>query len=316
MPLHQLTNTIMMVRPVDFVFNEQTAQDNEFQNNLTDQPATALALAEFEAAVKALQDHGVEVLVVEKDSSLPAMPDAVFPNNWFGTDGNGTVHIFPMKTENRRAETSQLAQALGLLKQAGFKVTSKVDWTEKLHGKILEGTGSLILDRVNKVVYAALSERTQPDAAQAFAHELGYELVLFHTQSSKGFPYYHTNVVMSIGEKLAVVCLECIPDAAERTLVKTKLARHHSLMEISIEQLEKGFCGNLLQVQDGAGHALTVLSSTAWQHLSEAQKAMLKTFGPVAPIAIPTIEYVGGGSIRCMMAEIFCPRAESAGSQV
>lgn len=299
-----------MVRPVDFVFNEQTAQDNEFQNELTDQNPTELALKEFDQAVKSFQSVGVEVLIVEKDSELAAMPDAVFPNNWFGTDSEGNVHIFPMKTLNRRAETEQLDQVLGLLEDAGFEVNAELDWTDKLgENAILEGTGSLILDRVNHVVYAAISERTQPEAVKKFAAEMGYEPVLFHTQSSKGFPYYHTNVVMSIGTNLAVVCLDCIPDEKERALVQSKLSTFHTVVEISIEQLEQGFCGNLLQVKESNGNAITVLSSTAYQYLSEAQKAELKTFGNLLPISIPTIEHVGGGSIRCMMAEIFCPKS-------
>jgi hypothetical protein len=190
-------------------------------------------------------------------------------------------------------------------------VKEEIDWTEQLSGNILEGTGSLILDRVNKVVFAAISERTQPQAAKQFAAAIGFELVLFHTRSSKGFPYYHTNVVMSIGEKLAVVCLECIPSQEERDTVKSKLSANHVVMEISISQLENGFCGNLLQVRDGNGQALTVLSTTAYHHFTEPQKAQLKTFGPIAPISIPTIETVGGGSIRCMMAEIFCPKIGS-----
>ncbi len=267
-----------MVRPVDFVFNEQTALDNEFQNKLTNQNPTELALQEFERAVESLQSVGVEVLIVEKDTELADMPDAVFPNNWFGTDGEGNVHVFPMKTGNRRAETEQLDQVLGLLENAGFEVNAEMDWTQKLgENAILEGTGSLILDRVNQVVYAAISERTQSEAVKKFAAEMGYEPILFHTQSSKGFPYYHTNVVMSIGTNLAVVCLECIPDEQEKALVQSKLSAFHTVIEISIEQLEKGFCGNLLQVKESNGNAITVLSSTAYQYLSEAQKSELKT---------------------------------------
>jgi hypothetical protein len=307
---NQLTNTILMVRPVDFVFNDQTAQDNEFQNPLSGQDATALALNEFEYALNILESVGVKVLVLEKDSDLPPMPDAVFPNNWFGTDEMGNVHIFPMKTPNRRVETEQLDQALGMLESAGFDVKGEVNWTEVLdNDAVLEGTGSLILDRAHRLVYAAISDRTQPDAARRFASEMDYELILFHTQSSKGSPYYHTNVVMAIGEKMAVVCLDCIPDATEKALVKTRLSAHHTLIEISIEQLEKGFCGNLLQVLDAENHVVTVMSETAFSHFTEKQMSVFQSFGKVLSIAIPTIEFVGGGSIRCMMAEIFCPKS-------
>lgn len=309
--LHQLTNTILMVRPTDFVFNEQTAVDNEFQHKLAGENATEKALAEFDHAVEALKQSGVEVLVVEKDPNLPAMPDAVFPNNWFGTDSEGTVHIFPMKTENRRAETLQIDQVLGLLDKAGFEVDREMNWEEALgKGVVLEGTGSLILDRVNRVVYAAISERTQKEAVLKFAEAMRMEPVLFHTQSSVGKEYYHTNVVMSIGEKLAVVCFECVPDKAERTMLKEKLSRFHTVMEISREQLEKAFCGNMLQVRGGNGQPVMVMSSTAFEGLTSAQATEMEKFGKLLPIHIPTIEYVGGGSIRCMMAEIFCPRED------
>ncbi|HOY96838.1 MAG TPA: arginine deiminase-related protein [Catalimonadaceae bacterium] len=306
--LRQISNIILMVRPVDFAFNEQTAADNEFQNVLTDRNVGAEALAEFDGAVALLRAEGVQVLIVEKDPASSSMPDAVFPNNWFGTDELGNVHVFPMKTENRRAETSQLTQALSLLKNQGLEVSQIQDWTKNLgDGAVMEGTGSLILDRVNKIVYAALSERTQKEPTLQFARETGYDAVLFHTQSSKGAPYYHTNVVMSIGEKMALVCLDCIPDPMEREWVRTSLDETHHVLAISREQLEKGFCGNLLQVQDGNGNPVTVLSSTAYSMLTESQKKELETFGKLLPVPIPTIEAVGGGSIRCMMAEIFCP---------
>lgn len=306
--LRQISNIILMVRPVDFAFNEQTAVDNEFQNVITDRNVGAEAVAEFEGAVALLRAEGVQVLIVEKDPASSSMPDAVFPNNWFGTDELGNVHVFPMKTENRRAETSQLTQALSLLKNQGLEVNQIQDWTQKLgDGAVMEGTGSLILDRVNKIVYAALSERTQKEPTLQFARETGYDAVLFHTESSKGAPYYHTNVVMSIGEKMALVCLDCIPDPMEREWVRSSLDETHHVVAISREQLEKGFCGNLLQVQDGKGNPVTVLSSTAYSMLTESQKKELATFGKLLPVPIPTIEAVGGGSIRCMMAEIFCP---------
>ena len=307
---HQISNTILMVRPVDFSFNEETAKDNEFQHNPLEDNANQKANEEFENAVKLLTKEGVNVLVVEKEPEYAPMPDAVFPNNWFATDEEGNVHIFPMKTENRRAEIKQLKQAVSLLQNAGFKVNEEIIWKDSLdQNAVLEGTGSLILDRVNKVVYAAISERTQKKAVERFAERLGYEPILFQTRSSKGFPYYHTNVVMSIGEKMAVVCLDCIPNNIEKTMVQFSLERTHEVITISKEQLETGFCGNLLQVKDKNGKPLTVLSQTAFENLSDAQKERMKSYGKLMPIDIPTIEFVGGGSIRCMMAEIFLPQA-------
>lgn len=307
---HQISNTILMVRPVDFSFNEETAKDNEFQHNPLEDNANQKANEEFENAVKLLTKEGVNVLVVEKEPEYAPMPDAVFPNNWFATDEEGNVHIFPMKTENRRAEIKQLKQAVSLLQNAGFKVNEEIIWKDSLdQNAVLEGTGSLILDRVNKVVYAAVSERTQKKAVEKFAERLGYEPILFQTRSSKGFPYYHTNVVMSIGEKMAVVCLDCIPNNIEKTMVQFSLERTHEVITISKEQLETGFCGNLLQVKDKNGKPITVLSQTAFKSLTDAQKERMKSYGKLMPIDIPTIEFVGGGSIRCMMAEIFLPQA-------
>jgi len=307
---HQISNTILMVRPVDFSFNEETAKDNEFQHNPLEDNANQKANEEFENAVKLLTKEGVNVLVVEKEPEYAPMPDAIFPNNWFATDEEGNVHIFPMKTENRRAEIKQLKQAVSLLQNAGFKVNEEIIWKDSLdQNAVLEGTGSLILDRVNKVVYAAVSERTQKKAVEKFAERLGYEPILFQTRSSKGFPYYHTNVVMSIGEKMAVVCLDCIPNNIEKTMVQFSLERTHEVITISKEQLETGFCGNLLQVKDKNGKPITVLSQTAFKSLTDAQKERMKSYGKLMPIDIPTIEFVGGGSIRCMMAEIFLPQA-------
>jgi len=306
----QISNTILMVRPVDFSYNEETAKDNEFQHNPADELVNQKANEEFENAVTLLRNEGVQVLVLEKEPDYAPMPDAVFPNNWFATDADGNVHIFPMKTENRRAETKQLNQAITLVQDAGFQVNEKIFWEEEFgQGSVLEGTGSLILDRVNKVLFAAISERTQKKPVEKFAEVIGYESILFQTRSSKGFPYYHTNVVVSIGEKMAVVCLDCIPNNIEKTMAQFSLARTHTLITISKEQLENGFCGNLLQVKDKEGKPITVLSQTAFNNLTDQQIEKMQEFGKFLPIDIPTIELVGGGSIRCMMAEIFLPTA-------
>ena len=305
----QSTKTILMVRPTDFEFNAQTAADNEFQNMLPGRNVRQEALNEFENAVSLLRAEGVQVLILEKDPSLPEMPDAIFPNNWFGMDENGAIHIFPMKTPNRQQEAEQITGVLKLLENEGFSFTEILDWRKLLgENQVLEGTGSLILDRVHKRMFAAISDRTQEDACRKFAAETDYLPVLFHTMSSRGFAYYHTNVVMSIGANIVVACLECIPDSVEREMVRNEIIKHHSLVEISIQQLEEGFCGNLLQVLGNNGETITVLSSTAFNSLSSEQKETLSKHGKLIPIPIPVIEAVGGGSIRCMMAEIFCPR--------
>jgi hypothetical protein len=214
-----------------------------------------------------------------------------------------------MKTPNRQAETEQLPAVLHLLGNADFYCQDIKNWRKELGaGMVLEGTGSIIFDRPHKRFFASVSERTMEDACRQFAAKAGYEAILFHTKSSAGFAYYHTNVVMSIGPELVVACLECIPDAAERRMVKEEILRYHKLIEISISQLEKGFCGNLLQVVGTNNKLLTVLSQTAFDAFSPIQKQELEKFGKLVPIPIPVIEQVGGGSIRCMMAEIFSPR--------
>lgn len=305
----QTSNTILMVRPADFEFNSETAADNEFQNRAEGISVCEKAMGEFRDAVATLRGEGLEILILEKDPELPAMPDAVFPNNWFATDSEGSIHLFPMKAANRQAEVLQLEGVLRLLEESGFRYSGIRDWREIL-GKdaVLEGTGSLILDRVNRRFFAAVSDRTQKEACLKFAAESGFLPILFHTKSSAGFAYYHTNVVMSIGPELVLACLDCIPDEAERDMVRREILRHHQLVEISVEQLEKGFCGNLLQVHNRNGQILTVLSATAFAALDQHQKEHLSRFGKLVPVPIPVIEKVGGGSIRCMMAEIFCPR--------
>lgn len=304
----QSANCILMVRPADFAFNEETARDNEFQQSLPGRDVRQEALAEFAGAANQLQQEGVRVLVLEKQPGLPPLPDAVFPNNWFATDPEGRVHVFPMKTPNRQAETAQLPAVLQLLKEARLRVSEVCDWRQILGPEaVLEGTGSLIFDHPGKRVYAAVSERTQKEAVLELAARRNLEPVLFHTESRNGKPYYHTNVVMSIGNGTAVVCLECIPDADQRREVAGKLSRNHLLVEITRQQLEEGFCGNLLQVAGTGGKILTVLSATAFEALTQGQREILSQGSTLLPIPIPTLEMVGGGSIRCMMAEIFCP---------
>jgi hypothetical protein len=305
----QASQSILMVHPADFEFNTETAADNEFQHNPQGISVREKALEEFSNAVEILRSEGVEVLVLEKDNQLPPMPDAVFPNNWFATDSDGKIHLFPMKTPNRQAEVRQVDGAIRLLENAGYRQNGITDWRNVLgEGAVLEGTGSLILDRANRRFFAAISERTQEAACRKFAEKSGMMPVLFHTRSSAGFAYYHTNVVMSIGPGIIVACLDCIQDDSEKATVRAEILRYHKLLEISISQLEKGFCGNLLQVLNRQGEVLTVLSKTAFDSLDEEQRKILSGFGKLIPISIPVIEQVGGGSIRCMMAEIFCPR--------
>lgn len=302
-----------MVAPQDFAFNEQTAADNEFQHrpDLQAGPLRERALEEFAASVQRLTDKGVDVLVHNGNlkSSTP-MPDAVFPNNWFATEADGTIVVFPMATPNRRAETGQLPEIEALLKSKGYRSHGMVRIGDADEDSLfLEGTGSMVLDRVNRIVYAARSVRTHALQVEAYARQLGYkEVILFNTLSSTGQEFYHTNVVMSIGEKFAIICSECIDDETERYHVLASLAKYRTVMEISLEQAERFFCANLLQVAGAGGQPYTVMSESAWQGFTKEQKRQLEGFAPVITLPIQTIEYIGGGSARCMMAEVFLPK--------
>ena len=304
----QLTDTILMVPPTDFAFNEETAANNEFQNRI-EAPAEALrrtVRAEFDAAVGLLRGAGVNVLVLEKPAGLPELPDAVFPNNWFATEADGSAYIFKMASRNRQAETLQWPALEGLLAQAGRQPLQLIRMDDAA-APVLEGTGSLILDRVGRVAYAALSERTDAASLAQWAQAAGYaEVVSFGTRSRNGKPFYHTNVMLAIAEGFAAVCLECIADPAERAHVRAKLAERHEVIELTARQTEESFCANILQVRGAAG-PVTVMSQTAYEGFTPAQRAAMEAYGPLLPLPIPTIERVGGGSARCMMAEVFLP---------
>jgi hypothetical protein len=312
-PSKQIAKAILMVRPDDFGFNEQTAVDNEFQHRpgLDQDTLKSRALSEFAQAVAKLEANGIEVLTfVRGGNRKDILPDAVFPNNWFATDGDGTITVFPMATPNRRAETGQLPEVEALLKSKGYQVFGMTRIGEAGEDRyFLEGTGSLVPDRVNRILYAARSVRTNALLVEMYARQRGYDkVVLFATQSSNGLEFYHTNVVMSIGEKFAVICLESIPDKAERDMVRDSLSQYREVIDISLEQAEKFFCANILQMANRAGEPVTVMSTSAWQGFTPTQQDALSAFGAVCALPIETIEYVGGGSARCMMAEIFLPK--------
>ena len=305
----QLTDTLLMVIPADFAFNEETAANNEFQNRpdgLLHDLRQAVR-AEFAGAVRVLRQAGVSVLVLPKQEGLPDMPDAVFPNNWFATEPDGTAFIFRMASANRQAETQQWPALELLLASEGRPAASLVRLDDPA-AAVLEGTGSLILDRVERVAYAALSERTEPAALEAWAQAAGYrEVASFSTKSRNGKPFYHTNVMLAIAEGFAAVCLECIPNPAERENVRARLAARHEVIELTAQQTEESFCANILQVK-GSNGPVTVMSQTAYDGFTPAQRAMMERYGRLLPVSIPTIEKVGGGSARCMMAEVFLPK--------
>jgi hypothetical protein len=300
-----------MVRPASFGFNPQTAASNAFQQlpvSPGESELAEFALSEFEAAAQALERAGVEVLVAA-DTRQPQKPDAVFPNNWVSFHRDGTVALYPMLAPNRRLERREdiLEQ---VVREGGFRVSRTVDLTHReSEGKFLEGTGSLVLDRAHRVAYASLSPRTDLDVLGEFAQLLDYELVTFEAHDDAAQPVYHTNVVMAIGTRFAVVCGEAIALPMHRDAVFNKLrAAGHEIVDISRRQMQE-FAGNLLELSP-AGGLLIALSTTAWRSLDTPQKRLLESCAEVLPLSIPTIERIGGGGVRCMLAEVHLPKRQ------
>jgi hypothetical protein len=315
-PIHsgqepQSARAVLMVRPARFGFNPQTAASNAYQQ-AADSPGEAetqgLVLMEFDGLAKALQQAGVEVLIAH-DTSQPAKPDAIFPNNWVSFHFDGTVALYPMLAPNRRAERREdiLEQ---VVREGRFRVSRTVDLTHReAEGKFLEGTGSLVLDRAHRVAYASLSPRTDLDVLGEFAQLLDYELVTFEAQDAAARPVYHTNVVMAIGTRFAVVCGEAIAQPLHRDAVFNKLrAAGHDIVDITQRQM-RGFAGNLLELAAASGQVIA-LSTTAWRSLGLAQRRIIESHADVVPVAIPTIERIGGGGVRCMLAELHLPKRQ------
>ncbi len=312
----RLADTVLMVRPVDFRYNDETGVDNEFQRppRMSTPELTARVLEEFEGMVRVLRGEGVDVLVLEKNRGLGIeTPDAVFPNNWFSTEHDGTLIFYPMLAENRRAE-KRVVDVEELLVRHGYRVRNLLNIGYYRRSQpALEGTGSMVIDHDNEIVYAAESLRCDREQFANFVQARRYrEGVLFRTAGSSGNPIYHTNVMMSIGDRFALVCADCIVDPLEREDVRARLRATHHVVEISMEQMERSFCGNILQVRDRRGQAVIVMSRTAHDGFTSEQREELARFGRLAPVDIPTIEEVGGGSARCMMAEVFLPRMVTA----
>ncbi|MBS0612877.1 MAG: amidinotransferase [Proteobacteria bacterium] len=303
----QTAAAVLMVRPARFGYNEQTAASNEFQRRIGEDDSTTQrqALAEFDALTATLRAAGVQVIVAE-DTPEPAKPDAVFPNNWVSFHADGTVVLYPMLAPNRRLECREeiIEQ---VRREGGFRIGRRVDLrAHECERRFLEGTGSLILDRPARQAYACLSPRTDLNVLGEFAQLLDYTLVTFDAAGPGAIPVYHTNVLMALGREFAVLCTEALPDAAQRAAVLSLLrASGRELLEISTRQMER-FAGNLLELR--GYEPLIALSASAWEALDEPQRALLARHGQVLPARIPTIERLGGGSVRCMLAEIHLPR--------
>lgn len=312
--VNQISDTILMIRPVAFHKNEETAVNNYFQEDTTKSDAYVQdhALQEFDQMVATLRKEGINVIVVE-DTIDPETPDSIFPNNWISFHANGDVVLYPMFAPNRREE--RRLDILDRLKPEFElnEVHQLTDW--EAQSEFLEGTGSLILDRQNKVAYAALSDRTHEKVIVAFEEKSGYQVVKFvANQSVNGqrLPIYHTNVMMAVGEKFSVICLDTIDNLEERARVEASLNRTgKEIIELTEAQIHH-FAGNMLQVQNRNHEKFVVMSEAAFQCLSEDQKNRLSAHGQLIHSPIPTIEKLGGGSVRCMMAEVFLPHLAQA----
>jgi hypothetical protein len=302
----QTTRHILMVRPASFGFNAETAQNNAFQQNDTRRSAdeiTQAAKKEFDRFVRKLRKAGVNVIIA-RDSAKPAKPDAVFPNNWATYHADGLIVTYPMFAETRRLERRK--PVINAAIKAGFehKETLKLQSWEK-KGIYLEGTGSLIFDHPNKLMYACLSPRTQEPLLKKLSKHLGYKSVVFHSVDEQGGEIYHTNVMMALGETFVVICLDSVRDAAERkALLDLFAATQKEVIEISYAQMNQ-FAGNMLQVRGEGDQRILVMSEQAYKSLSKKQVTEIKKHCAILHSPLYTIETYGGGSARCMMAEIY-----------
>ena len=304
------TSHILMVRPANFGFNPETAENNFYQqrDEREADEINKIAQQEFDGFVSLLQDKGIDVLVIE-DTDLPIKTDAIFPNNWFSTHQDGKILLYPMFSPNRRLERRK--DIIEILIQKGFRISEIVDLTFfEQDNQFLEGTGSLILDRINKVAYACRSQRTHKTPLGYFGNLMGFEVVDFDaTQVVNGIlsPIYHTNVMMHIGTEIAVVCLESIPLASEKLKVQEYLEKTGKKMIPITAKQKFQFAGNMLEIQNNLGSKFTIMSDSAFQSLGDVQINTIKRYTEIIVPKIPTIEKIGGGSVRCMMAEIFLP---------
>lgn len=308
----QLTSTVLMIRPAGFESNPLTAASNRFQGKSGNAPGEqhAAALREFDGLVSALRDAGIEVIVCD-DTPEPHTPDAIFPNNWISMHADGRVVLYPMEAENRRTERrAEIIDRLG--DEHARQVTEIVDLSgHEENGRYLEGTGSMVLDRANRVAYACLSTRTHLDPLAEFAQRMDYDVVAFDAVDCDGVPIYHTNVLMNVGEKLAVICDEALPREDQRAAVLTRLQETgHEIVRLSYAQLD-AFAGNMLELHAANGERVLAMSQQAYDSLNEEQRAILAANARIVCAPIDNIESSAGGSVRCMLAEVHLPRQET-----
>jgi len=294
-----------MVRPQHFGYNTETAATNTFQQTLDIEKSkvTEMSIYEYEAAVAKIREHGIEVLSFEKEQK-EILPDAVFPNNWLGLHPGGKVVLYPMTHENRRRERNP--EVLDFIKESGHEFSEVIDLSDyEKKNKYLEGTGSMIFDYKNKKVYGCISPRTSIKLFNEVAELLDVKPVSFTAFDLQGKQIYHTNVIMTITEKLAIICLDAIENLMERTFVKMHLEDSGlEIIPISYSQVNQ-FAGNLFEVKNKSGISYLIGSETAWSAFTEEELAIINKYHQPLEISIPTIEKTGGGSARCMMAGVY-----------
>jgi hypothetical protein len=307
----QTASTLLMIEPVAFGFNRQTAENNFFQREQhgSAEAVRDEALREFNRMTALLKQKDIDVLIV-RDTAEPHTPDSIFPNNWISFHSDGEVVLYPMFAENRRLE--RRPDILALLEEKGFGIRNIRDYSPaEKENRFLEGTGSLVLDRENRTAYAALSERTDKTLFLKYCEDLRFTPCCFtanQTVGDKRLPVYHTNVMMCVADRYAVVCLDSVDDKAERRgIVRSLSAGGKEIIEITEVQMAH-FAGNMLQVENRAGEKWLVMSETAAGSLSGNQIERLRAYNGILRIPVPTIEQQGGGSVRCMIAEIFLPQ--------
>lgn len=305
----QLASAVLMIRPARFESNPHTAESNKFQgkNSSTPEQQQRDAAAEFDGLAAALRDAGIHVIEIA-DTETPHTPDAIFPNNWVSFHADGTVVLYPMEAPNRRTERRQdIIEALQV--EYGYQIRQIVDLSaHEQRAQFLEGTGSLVLDRTNRIAYACLSSRTHLDALGDFAQQMDYEIVAFDAADRDGAAIYHTNVLMNIGEQLAVICAEAIPRPEQREAVLQNLRDSgHDVVTLTFDQMD-AFAGNMLELKSANGERIVAMSEQARNSLNHAQLEKINANGKIVSAPIGNIESSAGGSVRCMLAEIHLQR--------
>ena len=308
--MKQSTNSILMIRPNNFGYNEETALDNHYQNQGSlEMDSNENAQKEFDNMVFNLRQNGISVYVFQ-DDDINYTPDSIFPNNWISFHENGDIGLYPMYAENRRLE--RRPEVIKFLEDEGFNIDNIVDYSSaESENKFLEGTGSMILDRENRIAYCSISKRSNEDLFIEFCEDFEFTPVLFNSYQSVGdkrLPIYHTNVMMCVATNYVVICLDSIDDKKQRKNVANFINESgKKLIEISENQVES-FAGNMLELLNDKGDSILVMSKSAENSLSEIQKNSIKKYSKIISSNINTIEVCGGGSARCMMAEIFLPK--------